>query len=98
MTEPLYEYIKGQGWIVQNHKRFPKFVNGRKYEIEIEMRPPKAGERGYWVNKDLDIDAVAAIVHYYTSESAFGWRVHEWHNVMTEDPDMCITVRTYAIT
>jgi hypothetical protein len=43
MTEPLYTFIKGQGWVLQ----YPRTVTMHcGTVVTIEMRKPKPGE--YW--------------------------------------------------
>ncbi len=42
MTEPVYEYVKGQGWVVTSFPVHVFVCNG--YTVRAEARPPQEGE------------------------------------------------------
>lgn len=60
-------------------------------ELRIEMRPPKAGERGWWVPPDASADEILKAV--LSDDDPFGWvadRDHE--DVVGDDGLRAITV------
>jgi hypothetical protein len=45
VNEPIYEFVKGQGWVVNP----PTIVTMRcKARVKIEIRDPEPGERCIW--------------------------------------------------
>ena len=50
MSEPIYEFIKGQGWVAgAGPVVFNEIINwdGRRYKITVLARPPREGEHGW---------------------------------------------------
>ena len=82
MSEPTYEFIKGQGWVanglppncaIRKH-------NGKTYRVTILDRPPRSGER-YAHLRDKP-DTVEWWDPWYHVPAGFGpcTSVHEWEN------------------
>ena len=53
MTDPVYEFVKGQGWVIQVHETYvgirENAGDGKKYRVTVIRRPPELGERGWFI-------------------------------------------------
>jgi hypothetical protein len=77
MTEPIYKFVKGQGWVVACTQRGTarRHSEGKDYLVTVEHRKPERGEYGYWVGGTYrdDLNTAATIVHFYYGTGKFGW-------------------------
>lgn len=66
--EPIYQYIKGQGWVVTSGL-VVKDRNGKM--IRLEKRPPKDGEywfSGYGTDEEHDYRNMDHVIKYTLEE------------------------------
>lgn len=100
MTEPIYSYVKGQGWITNHqepHDALIRVVRGEaQYDVFIYKRAPKIGERGFWISSS-EFRNAEIIVPYWNQGEA-GWESHNDYSQFKNDgPDYLVTAVTVKV-
>lgn len=69
-----------------------------RYRITVEMRPPLAGERGWWVDVDQSAEgAIDEVIAGYCDAAGYGWTATHNHAAGTPDDDDLIAVTVTVI-
>jgi len=71
--EPVYEYVKGKGWIQTSSETYLRVYRGKSYFIEIIRRVPLPGEYGWWTTLGKSSQTIADQVGWYKEYQTFGW-------------------------
>lgn len=101
MQEPVYEYIKGKGWVVQTAESYTNSYQGRI--VTLYKRPPEPHERGWYAYYTFSAtlkDVFDNLMGYERSVEELGWPgVYHYkeNNYERENPDVRYVV-TVVIT
>jgi hypothetical protein len=77
MTDPIYKYVKGEGWVLENVEQF-EFTDEMGNRVRLERRPPdltNENERGWWWSGELE-EAARDILD--DDSYPYGWLVSDW--------------------
>lgn len=72
MSEPIYEYIRGQGWQPMVHKTFSGVTTNGKWKVTLIRRVPEAGEHFFSDIGDHNIDQIGQDLLGWVSPSSGG--------------------------
>jgi hypothetical protein len=78
VDEPIYTFKRGVGWVPNEYGDADACIThdhaGYQYLVYIYKRPPKVGERGFWLDMEEWMDLTTAKVDfYYDAGWGAGW-------------------------
>lgn len=90
MSEIQYRFVKGQGWVPEQST----FVihHPRGCIITIHKRPPKIGERAFWLELAEYLNPEKAEIGFYDNGQA-GWTNTTY--MTFNDDDLIVTLETH---
>jgi hypothetical protein len=99
MTDPVYSYVKGVGWVPSTEFHHYRTYKDTAYKLIIERRPPNPGECGFWVLKAWTIEQIVYDIQFYPNSGTFGWVCVASDKVHTNPKDIweCITIYSKPI-
>lgn len=63
-SEPNYEYVKGQGWVIVQRERFVT-TDAEGKTVYLEKRPPVKGERYFYASRVMSVNIEHVQAHCF---------------------------------
>jgi phage terminase large subunit GpA-like protein len=80
--EPVYVYVKGQGWIPEPPCESFTGTTKEGYRVTLLRRDPTIGERGWWIDKDTSLNEAFDYFRYaYAPRGSYGWPVESKYSI-----------------